>query len=500
MGVTRVLIANRGEIAVRILRACRELGIESVAVYSEADREALHVRLADQAVAIGPAEAAKSYLDMDALVAAARRTGADAVHPGYGFLSENARFARRCEDEGLTFIGPSSQAIEEMGDKIAARAIAARVGAPITPGTDAAGEDPVARLKAARKIPLPVMVKAAGGGGGKGMRVVHTAAELEAAITAAGREATSSFGKGHVYVERFIEDPRHIEFQVLGDQHGGLVHLFERECSIQRRHQKLVEETPSVALTPALRERMGESAVRIAREIGYHSAGTIEFLLDRSGEFYFLEMNTRIQVEHPITELTTGIDLVAWQIRIARGERLPFEQADLQPRGHAIECRLYAEDPARGFVPSPGRLLRYAEPSGPGVRVDGGVYEGYTVTPHYDPILAKVIVWGETREVARSRMGRALADTVCLGVETPIELLREILSHEAFAAGDTHTGFLPQHFASWKPTSEGPAPWPDAVLIAAALADSRPAAGAAAAMTAPNGLWQRLGPWRVGSS
>jgi acetyl-CoA carboxylase biotin carboxylase subunit len=498
MGVTKVLIANRGEIAVRVLRACRELEIATVAVYSEADREALHVLLADEAVCVGPPEAAKSYLDVEALIGAARQPSVDAVHPGYGFLSENSLFAKRCEDEGLTFIGPPSRAIEAMGDKLAARALARRVGAPTTAGTDGAGDDPAALLAAARAIPLPVMVKATGGGGGKGMRVVRSQGELEAAITAAGREAASSFGSGHVYVERYIENPRHIEFQVLGDRHGRLVHLFERECSIQRRHQKLVEETPSVALTPALRERMGESAVRIAREIGYHSAGTIEFLLDHAGEFYFLEMNTRIQVEHPITELTTGVDLVAWQLRIARGEALTFTQADLRQSGHAIECRLYAEDPARGFVPSPGRLVRYAEPGGPGVRVDGGVYEGFTVTPHYDPILAKVIVWGETRDVARLRMARALTDTVCLGVETPIELLRELMIHEAFVAGETHTGFLPQHFGSWTGVTSGELP--DAVLIGVALTEARARGGSSSTTTAQSGLWQRLGPWRVGGA
>jgi len=497
MPLEKVLIANRGEIAVRVIRACRELDLQSVAVYSEADRESLHVLLADEAIAIGPADPRESYLDVDALIAAARRSGAQAVHPGYGFLSENAAFARRCEDEGLLFIGPTSKAIAAMGDKLSARALARRAGAPVSEGTDGAAGGEKGLLDAARGIPLPVIVKAAGGGGGKGMRVVRTHEDLAPAIEAASREAASSFGSGAVYVERFFENPRHVEIQVLADHHGNVVHLFERECSIQRRHQKLVEETPSVALGPELRAEMGECAVRIARAIDYRSAGTIEFLLDESGRFTFLEMNTRIQVEHPVTEVTTGLDLVAWQLRIARGEALPFRQTDLSARGHAIECRIYAEDPARGFLPSPGKIARYVEPSGPGVRVDGGVYEGFTVSPHYDPILAKITTWGETREAARRRMLRALEETVCLGVETPIELLREVLAHDAFIEGRTDTGFLPRYFASWLPPAgrEGAEP-SDAALIAAALASMRPRP--APASDAGHDVWREVGPWRVG--
>jgi acetyl-CoA carboxylase biotin carboxylase subunit len=493
--LTKVLVANRGEIAVRIIRACRELDLASVAVYSEADHDALHVRLADEAVCIGPPSPLESYLVIEKLLSAARETGADGLHPGYGFLSENAALAEACAEAGIVFVGPSVEAIRVMGDKVLSRARMAEAGVPLAPGTD--GSDDVDEVLArAAEIPLPVMVKAAGGGGGKGMRVVHDAAKLRDAIVAASREAHAAFGNATVYVESFVANPRHIEFQILADGAGHVVHLFERECSIQRRHQKLVEESPSVALDPELRERMGRAAVQVARAVDYTSTGTVEFLFD-GGDFYFLEMNTRIQVEHPVTELVTGIDLVAWQLRIARGERLSFQQEDLVQQGHAIECRLYAEDAAKGFMPSSGRVRRLELPSGPGVRVDAGIYEGCEVTTHYDPILAKVITWGEDRDAARRRMVDALEETSILGIQTSIPYLRDVLEHPKFVSGETTTGFLDTYFADWAPP--GGELVPDEVLLAAALALSRPAPAAGSRSEAePPTPWQTLGGWRQG--
>jgi acetyl-CoA carboxylase biotin carboxylase subunit len=421
---TKILIANRGEISLRVIRTLREMGIRSVAVYTDVDRAALHVRKADEAARI------ESYLNMEAIIEAARRHGADAIHPGYGFLSENARFAQACHDAGITFIGPSARSIELMGSKTEARRVAAEGGAPIVPSGEAAG--------------FPVMLKAVAGGGGKGMRRVDREEDLASARDAASSEAMRAFGDGRIYIEKLIENARHIEIQVLGDMHGNMVHLGERECSVQRRHQKVIEESPSplVTLKPGLRQRMGEAAIKAAKAAGYYNAGTVEFLADNDGNFYFLEMNTRLQVEHPVTELVTGLDLVRLQIDIASGARLPFAQEDVVLRGAAIECRIYAEDPANNFFPSPGKILQLAEPSGPGVRLDSGIYAGWTVPIDYDPMLSKLIVWADTREHAIERMLRALGEYHVGGIRTNISLFQTILNDPAFRTGDLHTGYL----------------------------------------------------------
>jgi acetyl-CoA carboxylase, biotin carboxylase subunit len=498
--VTRVLVANRGEISVRIIRACHELGIPTVAVFSDADRHSLHVQQATQAVCIGPPAPRESYLNIDALIRAARETGADAIHPGYGFLAENEDFAERVEKEGLAFIGPPSRAIRAMGSKIESRAIMKKAGVPIVPGTDSGSNDPKAIVEAARAIDGPIFIKASAGGGGKGLRLVTDRAGIEAAARAAIGEAKSAFGDDTVYVEKKIDRPRHVEFQVLADAHGNIVHLFERECSIQRRHQKVLEETPSPALTPALRVRMGEAAVAAARAVGYVNAGTIEFILDADGNFFFLEMNTRIQVEHPITECTTGIDLVQWQLRIARGEPLAFAQEDITQRGHAIECRIYAEDETKNFMPSCGVISYLHEPAGPGIRNDSGVYEGWEVTPFYDPILSKLVATAEDRETARHRMLRALDEYVVHGVQTSIDMHRRILRHPAFIAGDINTTFLDEHASEILRSAGGDVP--DEAFVAAALAQTlgvargRATAGPGAE-TAPS-PWQRVGAWEIG--
>jgi 3-methylcrotonyl-CoA carboxylase alpha subunit len=469
VSLQRVLIANRGEIAVRIARACREAGIESVAVYSDADAQALHVRAADRAVRIGPAEPAESYLSIPAIVAAARAVQADAIHPGYGFLSERAELARACETAGITFVGPPASVIERMGSKIGARALMQGAGVPIVPGETPGDQSDEGVQAAARTLGYPVLVKASAGGGGKGMRVVTGDGESIELIASARREATAAFGDGTLYVERLIERPRHIEIQILADAHGNVVHLFERECSIQRRHQKIVEESPSVAVTPAIRSRMGEAAVAAARAAGYRNAGTIEFLVDGSGDaarFYFLEMNTRLQVEHPITEAVTGVDLVHAQLAIAAGERLRWTQSELSQRGHAIECRIYAEDPENGFLPQAGPLLLYREPAGPGIRVDSGVCEGDRIGVSYDPLLAKLVVFGETRSQAIARAGIALRAYPILGIRSNVPFLARLLDHPAFREGHLHTGLvdalLPELTATGDPPAEA--------LAAAALA------------------------------
>ena len=441
----RILIANRGEIAIRVIRACREMGIESVAVYSEADAHALHTTLADRAISIGPAAAAESYLAVDHIMAAARATGAQAIHPGYGFLSENPRLASACVEAGLTFIGPPAEVIDRMGSKIAARRLAQEAGVPVVPGETPADQSDHAVAAAAARVGFPVLLKPSEGGGGIGMKAVHEAASLTGAIAQARREATAAFGDGTLYVERLVEKPRHVEFQILADHHGHIVHLFERECSIQRRHQKVVEETPSTALTPGLRRRMGDAAVAVARAAGYTNAGTVEFLLEGTGDsarFYFLEMNTRLQVEHPVTEQVTGIDLVRAQIDIAAGGALPWSQESLSQRGHAIEVRVYAEDPANHDLPQAGPLLLYREPSLPGIRVDAGVVEGSEVSVYYDPMLAKLIAWGETRDLARRRALSALRSYPILGIRTNISLLIELLEHPRFITGALDTGLL----------------------------------------------------------
>jgi acetyl-CoA carboxylase biotin carboxylase subunit len=443
--VTQILIANRGEIAVRVIRACRELGIPSVAVYSDADARAPHVLLADRAVRIGPPPPAESYLSIPAILSAARDMGADAVHPGYGFLSENAAFASACAAAGITFIGPPADVIERLGSKIAARAIAQAAGVPVVPGETPREQSNHAIAASVRKVGFPVLLKPSAGGGGIGMKTIRRDSELTAGIDQARREATAAFGDGTLYVERLIERPRHIEIQVLADDHGNVVHLFERECSIQRRHQKVVEETPSTAVTPALRRRLGDAAVALARAAGYRNAGTVEFLVEGTGDaasFYFLEVNTRLQVEHPVTERVTGIDLVHAQIAVARGESLPWEQVSLSQRGHAIEVRVYAEDPSRNDLPQAGPLLLYREPSMPGIRIDSGVSEGGEIGVHYDPLVAKLIADGETREIARRRVIEALRNYPILGIRTNVAFLVELLAHPRFVAGDIDTRFL----------------------------------------------------------
>ncbi len=440
----KVLVANRGEIAVRIIRALREMAIPSVAVFSVADRGALHVQMADEAVPIGPATSSESYLSSTRILEAAHLTGAEAIHPGYGFLSENAAFAKACGDAGLKFIGPHWQAIEQMGSKTAARRVAIAAGAPVVPGTERGLREVDQARSIAAEIGYPVLLKASAGGGGKGMRRVDSEADLLAAMRQASSEAERAFGSGEIYLEKLIERPRHIEIQVLGDEHGHLIHLGERECSIQRRHQKIVEECPSplILAQPELRERIGEAALQIARAAGYYNAGTLEFLADQHGAFYFLEMNTRLQVEHPVTEWVTGIDLVQWQIRIAAGEPLTMRQEDISWRGSAIECRIYAEDPANNFLPSPGKILHYIEPSGPGIRMDSGVYPGWTVPIDYDPLLAKLSVWAANRGEAIERMYRAVSEYRILGLLTNLSLFGRLMKDENWKAGRLDTGFL----------------------------------------------------------
>jgi acetyl-CoA carboxylase biotin carboxylase subunit len=476
----KVLIANRGEIAVRVIRTLREMGIASVAVYSDADRASLHVRMADEAEHVGPAASPESYLRIDRILDAARKHGAEAIHPGYGFLSENAEFAAACESAGLVFIGPSAASIRSMGSKTAARRIAVAAGAPVAPGTDRAVAFEDAR-EFARAHGYPVLLKAVAGGGGKGMRRVDREADLESAHRDASSEAAGAFGNPAMYVEKLIERPRHIEIQVLGDLHGNMVHLGERECSIQRRHQKVIEECPSplMARHPEMRAAMGEAAVKAARAAGYYNAGTVEFLVDADRRFYFLEMNTRLQVEHPVTELVTGLDLVKLQIEIAAGAKLPFTQDEVAWRGCAIECRIYAEDPANNFLPFPGKITRLAEPSGPGVRLDSGVYEGWTVPMDYDPLLAKLAVWAPTREHAAARAVRALSEYHVGGIRANIGFFRQILEDAEFRAGHLHTGFI-EEFLQRAKAPEPPEDVEAVAALVAALHASTQSGGAAA--------------------
>ena len=506
----KILIANRGEIAVRIIRACRDLGLASVAVFSDGDRAARHVRMADEAVGIGPSPPRDSYLRAAALIDAATASGADAVHPGYGFLAENSRFAAACEDAGLTFIGPSPRAIALMGSKTAARAAARAAGVPIVPGTDAPLGDELSDAElaaAARRVGYPLMVKAVAGGGGKGMRVVAAPADLPGAVRAARSESGSSFGDSAIYFERRLMRPRHIEVQVLADHHGTVLPFVERECSIQRRHQKVIEETPSVAVSPGLRRRLTRAAAAIAAAVGYTNAGTIEFLVDERGRYYFLEMNTRLQVEHPITELVTGVDLVTWQIRIARGERLDLPPREaVSPRGHAIECRVYAEDPDAGFLPSPGRVLGLKAPDGPGVRDDSGVEPGAEISIYYDPLVSKLIVWGRTRDEAIARMLRALGEYEVSGIRTSLPFFRWMLREPAFARGEFHTGYLDELLQSRRGEPFDPPDVSSVEVAALALAlraaasgveppAANPVAGAAA-RAVPSGPIRR-GGWKV---
>ena len=471
----KILIANRGEIAVRILRACRELGIRSVAVFSEVDRKSLHVRLADEAYPIGPAPSRESYLRIDKLMDVARRAGCDAVHPGYGFLSENAALPRACADAGLTFIGPPAEAMEALGSKTAGRQLARRADVPIVPGTN----DPIEVLADAQALAhsmgYPVLLKAVAGGGGKGMRLVFSGAEFESAFRDASSEAMNAFGDARLYLEKYLDRPRHVEVQIFADAHGRVVSLGERECSVQRRHQKVIEEAPSPIVTPDLRKKMGDAAVRLARAGGYVNAGTVEFLVDANLNFYFLEVNTRLQVEHPVTEQVTGLDLVKLQIAIAAGHRLPFAWETITPRGHAMEVRIYAEDPDNNFFPSPGKILSRHVPSGPGIRLDDGVYEGWTVPNDYDPLLSKLIAWGNSREETIARLRRALEEYTITGIKTNTGLFRRILAESDFLRGEIHTKWLdellcrPNSAATHSVDKEREGDASDAAAIAAAI-------------------------------
>ncbi|MEW6695731.1 MAG: acetyl-CoA carboxylase biotin carboxylase subunit [Bacillota bacterium] len=438
----KILIANRGEIALRIIRACQELGIKTVMVYSEADRDSLPVRLADEAYCIGPAPSAKSYLNITNIISAAEVSGADAIHPGYGFLAENANFAMICEDCGITFIGPSTHAIEYMGNKALARSTMIEAGVPVVPGSEGAVTNDEEAIAIAKEIGYPVLIKASAGGGGRGMRVAHSEDDLLKAIATARNEAQAAFGNGDVYLEKYVEQPRHIEIQVLGDKAGNLVYLGERDCSVQRRNQKVIEEAPSVALTPSLRRKMGETAIKASKAVGYYNAGTVEFLLDKNNRFYFIEMNTRIQVEHPVTELITGIDLIKEQIRIAAGEALGYGQNDIRIDGWAIECRINAEDPDKNFMPHPGTIQLYHPPGGLGVRVDSAAFTGYKIPPFYDSMIGKLIVWGRDRDEAIRRMQRALDEFVVEGIPTTIPFHKKVLNNAFFRRGEVYTNFI----------------------------------------------------------
>jgi acetyl-CoA carboxylase biotin carboxylase subunit len=493
--IRKVLVANRGEIALRILRACDELGIATMAVYSDADAGAPHVLAAGHAVRIGAPPPAESYLAGARIIEAARAAGADAVHPGYGFLAENAAFASACQDAGLIFIGPPPAAIAAMGSKISARRLMQRAGVPVVPGETPADQSDTSIEAAARRAGFPLLIKASAGGGGKGMRIVRGEAGLAAAISGARHEAKAAFGDETLYVERLVSRPRHVEVQVFADAHGGAVHLFERDCSTQRRHQKVIEESPSPALTPALRARMGEAAVAAARAVGYRNAGTVEFLLEGAGDdvrFYFLEMNTRLQVEHPVTEAVAGVDLVHAQLQVAAGNKLPWAQADLHQRGHAIECRVYAEDPSAGFLPQAGRILRYRQPERPGIRVDAGVVEGSEVSVHYDPLIAKVIAHAETREAAIDRMRAALAEFRILGLPTNISFLLAVLDSPAFRSGSVDTAYLDE-------AGDGlaaPVPLPAAALAAAVAHVEAARADSAGGPPRRHDPWTSLPGWR----
>ncbi len=440
--IKKVLIANRGEIAVRIIRACREMGIETVAVYSEADREALHTKLADEAVCIGPAASSESYLSMDRIISATIVTGADAIHPGFGFLSENVKFAELCERCHITFIGPKAKVIASLGNKQEARNTMITAGVPVIPGSEKSVCEVMEGAEMADRIGYPVIIKAALGGGGKGMRTAYSPEEFEQSFQTAQKEAQMAFGDGTMYIEHYVENPRHIEFQILADHYGNVIHLGERDCSIQRNHQKMIEESPSVALSEELRAEMGKAAVKAAKAAGYVNAGTIEFLLDKNGSFYFMEMNTRIQVEHPVTEWVTGIDLVKEQIRIASGEKLSYTQEEVRLDGHAIECRINAENPEKGFRPSPGTITDMYLPGGKGIRIDSAVYSGYCIPPYYDSMIAKLIVWAENRQEAIRKMQSALGETVIEGIDTNIDYQYEILNHPDYLSGNVDVGFI----------------------------------------------------------
>jgi acetyl-CoA carboxylase biotin carboxylase subunit len=492
----KVLVANRGEIAVRVTRTLHEMGIASVAIYSEPDRKSLHVRVADEAYPVGPAAASESYLRIDKVLDAAKKSGCDAIHPGYGFLSENPEFADACERAGITFIGPPASAMRKLGSKTAARDVMSAAGVPIVPG--ATCDTTEEATAAASRIGFPVMLKAASGGGGKGMRLVHSADEMKSAWERARSEAKKFFGDDTVYIEKAIIRPRHVEIQVLGDREGNLVHVFERDCSIQRRNQKVVEETPSPAASRALVDQMGRIAVQGAKAVGYFSAGTFEFLVSEDGQFYFLEMNTRLQVEHPVTELVSGLDLVREMVLVAQGEKLGFTQTDLSARGAAIECRIYAEDPSSGFLPSPGTIEHLVVPAGPGVRDDGGAYPGCTISSFYDPLISKLSVWAPTRERAVARMRRALSEYVVTGIRTNLAFHEKLFSHPDFVAGNYDTGFLERNAEALFGYPPVPEERVEAVSVAVAIAAARMerATGARSAQAGETG--SRLSPWVAG--
>jgi acetyl-CoA carboxylase biotin carboxylase subunit len=493
--ISKLLVANRGEIALRVLRSAKEMGIKTVAIYSEADRNALHVRYADEAVCVGPPASAQSYLRGDKILEVCKQLGVDAIHPGYGFLSENAGFARMVKEAGLIFVGPTPEAMDVMGDKLSAKQAVKAYNIPLVPGTDEAISDVAEAKLIAQQVGFPILIKASAGGGGKGMRLVHNLEEFEEQMQLAINEATSAFGDGAVFIEKFVTGPRHIEIQVLGDEHGHIVHLFERECSIQRRHQKVIEEAPSSVLTPELRAAMGQCAVDVARACNYTGAGTVEFLLDENHNFYFLEMNTRLQVEHPVTEQITGLDLVKEQIKVAQGEPLSFTQADLSISGHALELRVYAEDPQNNFLPDIGTLTTYVRPQGPGVRVDDGFEQGMEIPIYYDPMIAKLVTFGKDRQEAIARMLRAIEEYQITGIETTLAFGRYVLQHPAFVSGHFDTNFIRDHFPA---DALKPAPLSDdmaklaAVLGAMLVTEKKPTAVASADTPAATGsAWKR---------
>lgn len=494
----RILIANRGEIAVRVARACKELGISAIGVYSTVDKDSYHLRSMDDACWIGESAPAESYLNISRIIDAAKDCGAQAIHPGYGFLAENAAFAKACEDNGFVFIGPTSQALSLVGDKVASRNTVQKVGVPIIPGMQMADASMSAFTAMAAKVGYPVIVKASMGGGGKGMRIVRSGRELEASVHAGQREAKSAFGDEKVYLEKYIDRPRHIEFQVLRDQHGKVVHLFERECSIQRRHQKIIEETPSTALDDDLRREMGEAAKKVIETADYTNAGTVEFLLDENHNFYFLEVNARVQVEHPITEMVTGVDLVRQQIIIAAGGKIKIEQDAVVQRGHAIEARVYAEDPENNFLPCPGKILYLNEPSGPGIRVDTGIYEGWNVPPHYDPILSKLVVWSEDRPTAIKRMSAALENYIIIGIKSNLGYLKRVMDTKKFGDGDYHTHFIDDNESELRISEDNLHSVLARTAMAIAVSDRKAqrivSIGEAHYGTTP---WQELGQWEI---
>ena len=494
----KILIANRGEIAVRIIKACQEIGVKTVAIYSKVDKNAPHVHLADETVNLGDPTPVESYLNIPKIIKISQEVGAEAIHPGYGFLAENPDFAKSCSDKKIKFIGPSPEVISLMGDKIAAKTKMENADVPVIPGYHGEDQDNDTLLKEGKKIGFPLLVKAAAGGGGKGMRIVQSQDDLEESIESAKRESKSSFGNDTVFLEKYIDKPRHIEFQILADEHGNVIHLFERECSIQRRHQKIIEETPSPVIDEKLRKKMGDAAVAAAKAVGYTNAGTVEFMVDGNLNFYFMEMNTRLQVEHPITELTTGIDLAKWQLKIACGEKLTIKQKDLQQRGHAIECRIYAEDPSNGFLPSVGNLSKVEVATGPNIRNDTGITSGMEVTSYYDPMLAKLITYAETRQDNINKMIWALSHYIILGVTTNISFLKEVLSHNEFRNGNITTHFIDNYFKDWTTSKNG---LPIDAIIALAVYDSMHSKTQEIVRykeADPHSPWKHVGRWRVG--